>query len=140
MVGSARQGVRGTPPVPARSLRRPDLRLAIAINQQVRADDEWFDEPDGFDRVDSALQAIDGLTDPVEAAAVLAYRIARAQGFTEGNKRTALLLARWVLDSNDMDGRRIMDPDDRGLADLLVRAASGHDVEQEILRLFTDRI
>lgn len=120
-------------------MKRPDLRLAIAINQQVRADDEWFDEPDDLDRVDSALQAIASLSDPVEAAAVLAYRIARAQGFTEGNKRTALLLARWVLDNNDMDGRRIVDPEDRDLADLLVRAASSHDVEREILRLFADR-
>lgn len=113
-------------------MKRPDLRLAIAINQQVRADDEWFDEPDDLDRVDSALLAAEALTDPVEAAA--------AQGFSEGNKRTALLLARWILDNNGMTGRKIIDPDDRGLANLLVKAASGHEVEREILELFRERL
>ena len=121
-------------------MKRPDLQLAIAINQQVRTDDEWFDEADDLDRVDSALLAVQALTDPVEAAAVLAFRVARAQGFSEGNKRTALLLARWILDNNGMSGRKIIDPDDRGLADLLVKAASGNDVERGILELFRERL
>jgi prophage maintenance system killer protein len=120
-------------------LRKPDLRLAIAINRRVRSTDEWFDEPDELDRVESALRSIEGLVDPIEAAGVLASRVTRAQGFAEGNKRTALLLARWILDNNGHDGRQIIDPEDRTLADLLVRAAAGQDVEPDIVRYFTDR-
>jgi prophage maintenance system killer protein len=85
-------------------LIRPDLRLALAFNEGVRAEDEWFDEPDDLARVAGALGAIDELDDPVEAAAVLAFRVTRAQAFGEGNKRTALLLARWLLDHNGRDG------------------------------------
>jgi prophage maintenance system killer protein len=61
------------------------------------------------------------------------------QGFAEGNKRTALLLARWILDNNGQDGRRILDPQDRKLADLLVHAASGRDVEADIVAHLKDR-
>lgn len=75
----------------------------------------------------------------METAGVLAYRVTRAQGFTEGNKRTALLLARWLLDHNGIDGSRILDPDDRDLADLLVEAASGQDVEGRIIAFFKGR-
>lgn len=119
-------------------MRKPDLRLAIAINRRVRGNDEWFDEPDELGRVETALQSIDGLADPIEAAGALAFRVARAQGFAEGNKRTALLLSKWVLDNNGRDGRQIIDPDDRGLADLLVKAAAGQDVEADIVRYFGD--
>ena len=114
-------------------MRRPDLALAIAINHSTRAPDEWFDEPDDLDRVTGALRSIDHVEDVVEAAGVLMYRVARAQGFGEGNKRTAFLLARWLLDRNDRDGSVLMPPGDRELADLLVRAASEQDVEAEIV-------
>lgn len=120
-------------------MKRPSLQLAIAFNERVRASDEWFDEPDELDRVDKALRSIESIEDPVKAAAVLAYRIARVQGFTEGNKRTALLLARWTLDNNGVEGRGVLDPDDRELANLLVQAASGNDVEAEVIRFFMDR-
>ena len=120
-------------------MKRPGLQLAIEINKRVRASDEWFDEPDELDQVDTALRSISGMSDPVKAAAVLAYRVTKSQGFAEGNKRTALLLARWILDSNGIDGRRILDPDDRELADLLVRAASGEDVEARIIASFLSR-
>lgn len=40
---------------------------------------------DELDRVENALHAIDNVDEPVEAAAVLAYRVARAQGFGEAN-------------------------------------------------------
>jgi prophage maintenance system killer protein len=120
-------------------LKRPDLHLAIALNARVRAWDEWFDEPDELDRVEKALKSIDDVDDPLKASALLAYRVTRAQGFTEANKRTALLLARWVLDSNGIDGRRILDPDDRELADLLIQAASGNDVEADVVRFFVDK-
>lgn len=120
-------------------MKRPTLDLVVAINHTTRDADEWFDEPDDLDRVSGALDAIAGIADVVEAAAVVAFRIARAQGFGEGNKRTALLIARWVLDRNGVDGAVILPPDDRVVADLLVRAASGHDVETELLSLLTAR-
>ena len=77
---------------------------------------------------------IESLTDPVEAAAVLAFRIARAQAFGEGNKRTALLLARWLLDQNGQDGAALLPADDREVAGLLLRAASGVDVQEGLVR------
>ena len=70
---------------------------------------------------------------------MLTSRIARAQGFTEGNKRTALLLARWILDRNGLDGAALVPSDDRELADLLVRAASGADVVEETFVLLKSR-
>lgn len=79
------------------------------------------------------------MNDPVEAAAVLACRLSRAQGFAEGNKRTGLLLARWVLDRNDVDGATFLPPDDREFADLRVKAASGLDVEDEGVALLRQR-
>jgi prophage maintenance system killer protein len=120
-------------------LKRPTVELAIAINRSVRADDEWFEEPDDIDRVRQAFAAIDHLQDPVVAAAVLAYRVTRAQAFGEANKRTALLLARWLLDRNGFDGTRIIPPDDFTLADLLIRAAAGADVEGQIVTIFRER-
>ena len=120
-------------------MKRPGLRLAIEINERVRSDDEWFDEPDELGRVESALRSIDDIDDPVAAAGAIAFRVTRTQGFTEENKRTALLLARWTLDNNGLDGSRIIDPDDRELAELLVQAAAGRNVEAEILRFFADR-
>jgi prophage maintenance system killer protein len=120
-------------------LNRPSLRLAIEFNKRVREDDEWFDEPDDIQRVQGALNSIDNLENPVMAAGVLAYRLTKAQGFTEGNKRTALLLARWLLDSNDIDGGEILPSDDRVIADLLIQAASGTDVEQDIISVLMVR-
>jgi prophage maintenance system killer protein len=120
-------------------LRRPSLVLAIALNHATREPDEWFDEPDDLGRLERALASIDGVEDPVLGASILAARVARAQAFGEGNKRTALLLARWVLDRNGLDGGALIPPDDRLLADLLVRAASGADVESEILELLRSR-
>src|SRR4051812_46771852 len=72
----------------------------------VREEDEWFNEPDDLDRVQRALNSIAGLDDLIEAAAVLAYRVARAQDVGEGNKRTALALAKWLLDRNGYPGER----------------------------------
>ena len=85
------------------------------------------------------MLAIDDVEEPLEAAAVLAYRVTRAQGFAEGNKRTGLLLARWLLDRNGLDGPRILPTDDFELADLLVKAAAGNDVESAIVDLLMER-
>lgn len=120
-------------------MRRPSLSLAIAINHATRAADEWFNEPDDLARLERALASIDDVEDPVQAAGMLAARVARAQAFGEGNKRTALLLARWILDRNGKDGAVVIPPDDEGLADLLVRAASGADVEDELVALLRSR-
>jgi prophage maintenance system killer protein len=120
-------------------LRRPALDLAVAFNQAVREADEWFNEPDDLQRVERAMAAIDDIEDAVVAAAVLAYRITRTQGFGEGNKRTALLLARWMLDRNGLDGATILPPDDRVVADLLVKAAAGNDVEADLIALMRER-
>lgn len=118
---------------------RPTLALAVALNQAVRGDDEWFDEPDDLERLQRALAAIDGIEDPVAAAAVVAFRVARAQAFGEGNKRTAFLLARWLLDRNDQDAAVLLPPDDRAAADLLVRAAAGSDTQDQLIRLLQSR-
>jgi prophage maintenance system killer protein len=120
-------------------LRRPSFALAVAINRAVRETDEWFDEPDDLERVARAVAAIDAIDDPVEAAAVLACRVARAQGFTEGNKRTGLLLGRWVLDRNGVEGAALLPPGDRRFAELLVKAASGIDVEDQAVALLVQR-
>lgn len=121
-------------------MRRPSIDLAVAINRFVRADDEWFDEPDDIDRLRHALAAAENFDDPVRSAGVLAFRVARAQAFGEGNKRTALLLAKWTLDRNGIDGASVIRPDDFVLADLLVKAASGINVEDEVVDLLTRRL
>ena len=114
-------------------MNRPTLALVVAINRAVRAADEWFDEPDDLDRVEAALSAIDGIEDPIVAAGMLAARISRAQAFGEGNKRTALLVARWVLDRNGQDGATLLPADDFAVARLLVEAAAGRNVEADVV-------
>lgn len=121
-------------------MKHPNLALVVAINGAVREADEWFDdEPDDLARVKAVLEAAQAVHDPVVVAATLAFRLTRAQAFAEGNKRTALLVARWVLDHNGIDGARVLPPNDRVLADLLVKAAMGVDVGPEILDLFVSR-
>jgi prophage maintenance system killer protein len=121
-------------------LKKPSLLLAIEINKRVRQGDEWFDEPDDLDRVSRALASVDNQENPVVAAGLVAYRVTSAQGFTEGNKRTALLLARWVLDHNGLNGSQFLPSDDLVLADLLVKAAAGVDVEGDIVARLQSRV
>ena len=89
--------------------------------------------------VTQAPSSIEAVEEPTEAAAVLASMVTRAQGFAEGNKRTALLLARWVLDHNGVDGAQILLPSDRDFADLLVQAAAGFDVQADMISLLASR-
>jgi prophage maintenance system killer protein len=110
-----------------------------AINRLAGQDDEWFDEPDEFDRLQRALDAIGNIDDPITAAAVIAHRVARAQAFGEANKRTGFLLARWILDRNGESGPTLLPPDDREFAALLVKATSGLDVEEEMVELLRRR-
>ena len=120
-------------------MRFPTVDLAIAINEAVRESDEWFDEPDDLERLAIALTSVEDVSDPVAAAARLAFRVAAAQAFGEGNKRTALLLARWTLDHNGVDGSKLIPSYDEALGDLLTKAARGQDVEQDVLNLISSR-
>lgn len=111
----------------------------MAFNASVRADDEWFDDPDELERVERMLDGLSNQKDPVVAAAKALSKIARAQAFSEGDKRTALLVGLWILDRNGIDERQFIPEDDRELGALLVRAARGEDVAEEVARLFEAR-
>ena len=139
MASAADRGVQDAAVVLARALRRPSVDFATAISRSVRSNDEWFDEPDDIDGLAQALSAVDNIDDRIVAAGVLAFRVTRAQAFGEGNKRTALILSRWILDRNEVNGSSIIRPDDYVLADLLVKPASGLDVETEIVNLLLQR-
>ncbi|MGA9078550.1 MAG: Fic family protein [Acidimicrobiales bacterium] len=121
-------------------MKLPTLKLAIALNRSIREVDEWFAEPDDLDRVERALEAATRAPDPIGVAALIASRVARCQGFTEGNKRTALLLAKWVLDNNGINGGEIIRVEDEELGALLIRTASGGDIDAEVLALFHRRL
>jgi prophage maintenance system killer protein len=121
-------------------LKLPTLKLAIAFNRSVRGVDEWFSEPDDLDRVERALEAAATAHDPIEVAALIASRVARCQGFTEGNKRTAFLLAKWVLDNNGINSGEIIRAEDEELRALLIKTASGGDIDAEVLALFHRRL
>jgi prophage maintenance system killer protein len=123
-------------------VRFPTLDETIACNEAVRGPDEVSPsvEDDELDRVARALERAATQTDPIDAAAALAFEIAAAQGFYEGNKRTAALLARWVLAVNsDLEVDQLIRPDDPVLGDLLIRAARGESVEAEICALLRAR-
>jgi methylase of polypeptide subunit release factors len=74
-----------------------------------------------------------------EVVGIEAFRVTRARAFGEANKRTALLLSRWLFDHNGEDGARIIDSNDREVADLLVRAAAGQDVQRDLTTLLRAR-
>jgi prophage maintenance system killer protein len=59
--------------------------------------------------------------------------------FSEGNKRTAAGLAKWLLDRNGENGSSLLPPDDRVVADLLVAAAAGRDVERQLIDVLQSR-
>jgi prophage maintenance system killer protein len=119
-------------------LIRPSLDFAVELNRCTTRD-EWFDEPDDLERLSSALASIDRVEDCVDAAAILAFRVTRTQAFGEASKRTALLLARWVLDRNGADGFVIIPAEDCVIADLLIQAAAGQEVESELVAVFRSR-
>src|SRR6516165_5830176 len=115
-------GAAHLPPGPVRFLT---LDEAIACNEAVREPAEVSPTPgdDDLDRVEQALVRAQIQKDPIDAAASLAYEVTSAQGFYEGNKRTALLLARWFIGENtDRDPDALIPPDDRRLGDLLIAA------------------
>jgi prophage maintenance system killer protein len=120
-------------------LKLPSLELVVAFNASIRHNDEWFEEADDLDRIQRILSDLQNATDPLVVAAIATSRIARAQAFTEGNKRTALLVGRWILDRNDFDGSLIIPPDDYELANLLLDAARGGDTAEKVIELFESR-
>jgi prophage maintenance system killer protein len=120
-------------------LRIPSLETVVAFNHSVRAGDEWFDEPDELHRVERLLSLLTNETDPVVAAALSVSRLTLAQAFTEGNKRTAVLVGLWILDRNGLDSAKYITEDDNELAVLLLRAARGIDVSNEVIDLFSSR-
>ena len=73
------------------------------------------------------------------ASAIALTRIARSQAFAEGNKRTALLVGRWILDRNGIDGLKFMPEEDPQLASLLLSAARGIDETEHVQELFESR-
>jgi prophage maintenance system killer protein len=113
--------------------------MVVAFNYSIRDADEWFDEPDELDRVERLLVELADETDPVVAAALRVSRLAQSQPFREGNKRTAVLVSRWILDCNGLDGAKYVAENDIDLARLLLRAARGTDVRQEVADLFNSR-
>jgi len=120
----------------------PSLEEVIACNEAVREPDEVSPtaEDDDLDRVARALDRGDVGADPIDVAAALAFELTSAQGFHEGNKRTAALIARWFIRANTgIDPDRIIKPHDPEFADLLIAAARGEDVRTEIRDLFHNR-
>ena len=111
----------------------------VALNASVREFDEWFDEPDELDRVVRILTFLSSENDPIKSAALAASRISRSQAFTEGNKRTALLVAKWILDRNGLSGSQFIPSADRRFADLLLRSARGENLDHEFLLLLDSR-
>jgi prophage maintenance system killer protein len=56
-------------------------------------------------------------------------------GFSVKGDKPSLLLARWTLDRNGID----LPADDRAVAELLVQAAAGREVEEQLVELFRSR-
>ena len=120
-------------------MNRPSVDIAVELSKVVRESDEWFEEADDLARLTHAISLTESAQTPLDLAAAVAFRVAYSQAFTEGNKRTALLLAIWVMDNNGHDRKALVLGFDEALGALLVKAASGHDVEAEIYALFKRR-
>jgi prophage maintenance system killer protein len=123
-------------------VRFPTLEEVIACNEAVRGPDEVSPSADDDDLqlVQQALERVQAETDPVDAAAALLYEIVSTQGFFEGNKRTAAIIARWFIRENTaIDPDELIRPDDRQLGPLLVRTAGGDRNETAIRALLRER-
>lgn len=97
----------------------------------MREADEWFDDdPDDIPRLERVLASITEDPDPIVTAAALMARIARAQAFGEGNKRTSLVVGSLYLELRGVDPRLI---DSDAVRRLLVQASVGTDVEADLL-------
>ena len=73
--------------------------------------------------------------EPAPAGPVTARRCAsNACHASEGNKRAAAVLARWLA-NNDRDGATLVRADDREVTHFLVHAAAGTDIRSELVAL-----
>ena len=123
----------------------PTLADAIAVNEALREDDELPEfeaDADELDRVEAALSRVrEAGKDPIDVAAALLFCIAVEQGFHEGNKRTAYVLARdYLLDANPDDADRLLPEEyDADVCDQLVAAARGDNVKDAIAELLRSR-
>ena len=106
-------------------MRIPSLETVVAFNRSIRAADEWFDEPDDLARVARLVAALSTEADPIVAAALCVGGLAHSQAFTEGDKRTAVVVGLWIFDRNGLDGSKFILEDDKDLTGLLLRAARG---------------
>ena len=123
-------------------MRFPTLDEVIACNEAVRGPDEASPsaDDDDLDLVSRALERAQSEPDLVDAAAALLYEIAAAQGFFEGNKRTAAVIARWFIRTNtDFDPDSLIRPDDPTLGSLLIATARGERNQGAIQTLLRDR-
>ena len=117
----------------------PTLELAVAFNEALRQPDEWFQEPDESDRVERAISSVAEELDVVRAVGLLMARLVRAQGFTEGNKRTAFALGAWTLEQDGLSAKLILQASDMSILDLLLQATRGADVAEELVELLRVR-
>jgi prophage maintenance system killer protein len=124
-------------------LRFPTLEEAVACNEAVRESSEASStaEDDDLGRVDRALARARQHGEPIKAAASLIYEVTAAQGFFEGNKRTAVLLTRRFIATNTgIEPDVLIRPDDHEHGDLLIAAARGEGGYEAILELLTARL
>ncbi len=116
------------------------MNLVAAINKELREPDEFFGDDDELDRVERVLRGTEGIADPVRLAGALMSRLARAQAFAEGNKRTALAIAHLILSFNGVEPETYLPPEDAAIPNFLVRAARGEDVEHGVLKAMSGKI
>ena len=124
-------------------MRFPTLDEVIACNEAVREPDEVSPsaDDDDLELVQRALERAQTQADPVDAAAALLYELVAAQGFFEGNKRTAVIVVRWFIRQNmDIDPDELIKPDDQELGALLVRTAGGARNEAAIKSMLRERM
>ena len=123
-------------------MRFPTLDEVIACNEAVRDPGEasLSADDDDLDLMSRALERARIETDPIDVAAALLYEIAAAQGFFEGNKRTAVLIARWFIRVNTtIDPDQLIGPDDHRLGALMIATARGEPTEGAIRALLRER-
>jgi len=126
-------------------LTLPSLADAVAVNEALRGEDETPEfeaDIDELDRVEAALARVRTANgDPIEIATALLFEITVEQGFHEGNKRTAYVLARdYLIDaSSDSADRLLPEEYDGEVCDLLLSAARGENVRDEIKGLLQAR-
>ena len=117
----------------------PTLTLIGGIDDSIRGEDEWLDERDELSRIQRILDEFAETEDSVIAAGLTTYLVAKSQQFLEGNMRTAVLAARWILDENQTDGLRSIQGNDLDLAGLLLRADYVKDVGDQVLAMYESR-